>query len=171
MLLCIAACKKDNNATLPPETQTGAGTFGCKINGKVWVPRGADFNSGGNIVANYIYSYPTSPVGYSFAFSATDFDTNPLTFFSLGIDSLKVTEGLKLRLVTGRKGSAAGNYWIGNDFRKTYITVDSLNGEIYIKKFDEINLIASGAFWFDAINSYGEIIHVTEGRFDVKYTR
>ncbi|MEO7444893.1 MAG: hypothetical protein ABIU55_05295 [Ferruginibacter sp.] len=40
----FASCKKDktNEDQLPPPTQTGANTFGCKINGKVFVPKGYD---------------------------------------------------------------------------------------------------------------------------------
>ncbi|MBS1947911.1 MAG: hypothetical protein JST47_09105 [Bacteroidetes bacterium] len=33
------SCKKSvAEPQLPPITQTGANTFGCKVNGKVWVP-------------------------------------------------------------------------------------------------------------------------------------
>lgn len=44
MLQCTAGCKKDkaSEAQLPPVTQTGANTFGCLVNGKVFVPRGYD---------------------------------------------------------------------------------------------------------------------------------
>lgn len=38
ILLFAAHCKKDR-FELPPETTTGAMTFGCKVNGKVFVPR------------------------------------------------------------------------------------------------------------------------------------
>jgi hypothetical protein len=50
-LLCgLSACRKDgltpntypppiDYTVLPPATQTGAGTFGCLVDGKVWVPR------------------------------------------------------------------------------------------------------------------------------------
>jgi hypothetical protein len=43
ILFALASCSKDSsstfNAQLPPETQTGANTFGVTINGKVYVPR------------------------------------------------------------------------------------------------------------------------------------
>lgn len=37
----LSSCTKDNptKAQLPPETQTGANTFGVTINGKVYIPR------------------------------------------------------------------------------------------------------------------------------------
>lgn len=43
--ITLTACSKDDNTTknptfsLPPETQTGANTFGVTINGKVYIPR------------------------------------------------------------------------------------------------------------------------------------
>ncbi len=40
LLLTASQCKKHNDEPqLPPITTTGAMTFGCKINGKVFVPR------------------------------------------------------------------------------------------------------------------------------------
>lgn len=38
LLLSSSCCKKDH-FLLPPETTTDANTFGCKVNGKVFVPR------------------------------------------------------------------------------------------------------------------------------------
>lgn len=38
LLLSASRCKK-SHFDLPPETTTGANTFGCKVNGKVFVPR------------------------------------------------------------------------------------------------------------------------------------
>ena len=40
--ILLSSCKKDNfrEDTLPPVTQIGANTFGCLVNGKVFVPKG-----------------------------------------------------------------------------------------------------------------------------------
>ncbi len=40
-LFTFSQCKKNKNEEpqLPPETTTGANTFGCKVNGKVFVPK------------------------------------------------------------------------------------------------------------------------------------
>jgi hypothetical protein len=48
----LASCSKDNptSSQLPPETQVGANTFGCIINGQVFYPRDGTstlFNPGG----------------------------------------------------------------------------------------------------------------------------
>ena len=47
ILLIAASCKKTKTESespdqLPPITQTGANTFGCLINGNVWLPKGYD---------------------------------------------------------------------------------------------------------------------------------
>ena len=44
ILLIAASCKKTKTESespdqLPPITQTGANTFGCLINGNVWLPK------------------------------------------------------------------------------------------------------------------------------------
>lgn len=55
-LLVFVQCKKDKDKTpleqLPPETQTGANTFGCLVNGEDFKPGGAQL-SGGSLQANY----------------------------------------------------------------------------------------------------------------------
>ena len=44
VFLSFGGCKKHktNNSVdqLPPETETGANTFGCLVNGKVFIPKG-----------------------------------------------------------------------------------------------------------------------------------
>ena len=43
LLLIASSCKKESNKDkLPPATQTGENTFGCLVNGKVFVPKGYD---------------------------------------------------------------------------------------------------------------------------------
>jgi len=56
--LLLVSCKKnDPVSALPPETQTGANTFGCLVNGQPWTPQGNDGTS------NYTVSYDTFPNG------------------------------------------------------------------------------------------------------------
>ena len=55
----------DNPPQLPPETQTGANTFGCLVNGKVWLPKGggllpgvfSDYGNGSIILYANNYEY------------------------------------------------------------------------------------------------------------------
>jgi hypothetical protein len=50
--------------------------------------------------------------------------------------------------------------------------VDSLhNGKLNIKYIDTVNRVIAGTFYFDAVHPQtGEVVKITEGRFDGKYT-
>ena len=63
MLLCAAGCKKDKASEdqLPPATQTGANTFGCLVNGKVFVPKGYDGTGRPNPHVQYDYDLKGQP--------------------------------------------------------------------------------------------------------------
>ena len=62
IILFTTQCKKDKNKEpeLPPETNTGAMTFGCKVNGKVFVPQ--DGNGKPGLFVQYI-NYGDVPDG------------------------------------------------------------------------------------------------------------
>ena len=49
----FASCKKERADTLPPATQTGTGTFGCKINGRVYIPKGSSSTGAPNPKVQY----------------------------------------------------------------------------------------------------------------------
>ncbi|MGI8893395.1 MAG: DUF6252 family protein [Bacteroidia bacterium] len=51
--------------------------------------------------------------------------------------------------------------------------VDSLhNGKVSITKVDTVAGIIAGTFYFDAIDTTtNEVVHITEGRFDVKFAQ
>ena len=50
-----------------------------------------------------------------------------------------------------------------------YSTTTSITGKLLITRVDLSNSIISGTFWFDAINSEGEVVEIREGRFDWNY--
>jgi hypothetical protein len=172
-LFLLAACKKDNYS-LPPETQTGAGTFGCKIDGKVWVPNGSDGYSGQNTKCFYQFIYP-SPVGYVFSIGAAKYDNDPLESVQVSTDSIKLFQGITVPLGSGKLGESGKGIFSKlssiNSIDIKYKTSSIMKGELTFTRFDEVNLVASGTFWFDAIDPQGNVVHVTEGRFDKKFTR
>jgi hypothetical protein len=170
MAFASATCKKDPLSKLPTETQTGANTFGCLIDGVVWQPGGSDGYSGQNKVAYYQFVYPSSK-GYVFNISATNYERNPLETFVLGVDSSNIAQGVVYELRNGYKGEFGASYRIGITGESACWVWGDLDGEIYFTKFDDLNQVASGTFWFDAMNASGKVIHVTKGRFDMKFTR
>jgi hypothetical protein len=75
-MLCFAQCKKDNNNTnpvdrLPPATQTGAGTFGCLINGQVFTPASV-VRPLNNQRPDFSVTHEYYQGGYTFGEEATD---------------------------------------------------------------------------------------------------
>ncbi len=61
-LLVACTCTKNAEKQLPPATQTGANTFGCKINGVPYVVTGKMQNPGGPIsTSGILYVISSSP--------------------------------------------------------------------------------------------------------------
>ena len=51
-----------------------------------------------------------------------------------------------------------------------YDATDNNSGELKINKFDSVNRIISGTFFFTGTdNSNGQTVNITEGRFDIRY--
>ncbi len=76
---------------MPSETQTGANTFGCLVNGKVFLPKG--ISEAPRLTCYYQYIYYPSPNGYVFQVKAND-KSNSSIFQSLNIlcDSIKMSQ-------------------------------------------------------------------------------
>lgn len=175
--ITTSECKKHKPGNpvdqLPPETQIGANTFGCLIDGKVFLPKG---RGGVNpILTSYCqYIFTDYSKGYFFQVSANDF-SNPNQTYSVTIntDSIPVSVGTRILTSPTIKGEASGRYlYIDPNFQlHDYRTSTPYQGELIIKKFDEINQIASGTFWFNAVNATGDTVHVTDGRFDMQFTK
>jgi hypothetical protein len=161
----FAACKKDKNSTnddqLPPATQTGANTFGCLINGKVYKP-----NGGGIAIQSLSVSYDPTFQGGKLGIrtsmrnpSKIDLTINADSINSIGTYTLV----------------QASKYWIFYaDFNVNNCSFETINtpptsGILTITKFDIVNKIVSGTFSFKVSTSTCGVIDATDGRFDVKY--
>lgn len=179
IFVCLTAskCKKDKPGNpidqLPPETQIGANTFGCLVDGKVFLPY--DIGLYPRLTCYYQYIYHPSPSGYVFQVKANN-KKNPPYFQSIniGFDSLKLIQGNTYQLQEGARGFSRGNYIKAksdNTSYEDYFTYSPYSGEIIINKFDEINQIVSGTFWFNAVSANGDTVQVTDGRFDMQFTK
>jgi hypothetical protein len=166
--LTAIQCSKDK---LPPETQDGNNTIGCLVNGQVFKPKGSFLSSGYQCYYQQLFAGDS---GLVFLVSGADLsNSSNIKGISIGISGVKITQGLQIPLTDGTQiGNGRGQYIGGNvQYEYIYYTTKILTGMMYIKKFDEINNIAAGTFWFTAVNSFGDTARVTEGRFDVKFTR
>jgi hypothetical protein len=165
LLFSFSQCKKNKNdePQLPPETTTGAMTFGCKINGQVFVPRDGRGRPG--LYCQYV-NLGTGPGG-GWYLSIPAIDQVPENSIGITIvtDSLLVLEGMQYKFGTS-KGFAKARYYIGLDNYPKDVNDD---GTLFIKKHDQLNRILSGTFSFIGTNVNGVKVNVTEGRFDIRY--
>ncbi|MGN6196502.1 MAG: hypothetical protein ACTHOB_16300 [Ginsengibacter sp.] len=172
--LTASNCKKDKRTNpvdqLPAITETGANTFGCLVNGKVFLPKGNSLTP--KLKCAYQFLNTDYSKGYFFQLSAGDLsNSNDITGVGIYTDSLAITTG-NYNLDDNKKGSAYGLYIIINSQENENLyTQSSLPGQLTITKFDEANQIVAGTFWFTTINTNGDTIKVTDGRFDMRFTK
>jgi hypothetical protein len=176
LTLASSSCKKhivkpaDQLSLLPPATQTGANTFGCLVNGQAYVPKNRSILEGPIMQCNYIYLRG----GYYFNVSGGNDNSTAATAILVQTDSLFVKEGQPLILREyATPGAASGTYAYGaaGNSGVVYHTNQSYNGQLNVTHLDTIKQIVSGTFYFTAINDKGDTVKITDGRFDMHYTR
>ena len=183
-LIFLAACSNDDSSsidTLPPETQIGANTFGCLIDGKLYKPRcekpSVVFPDWAMLLEG---SYSSIP--YSNQIIIKDLKSDNYFEFIIHLHEVKLF--------------GVGNYQFGDS--NGYSSIDGLNnnyincilfdknineykqfvsfvnsGSITISNYivgtENTGTIISGTFsgQLRNINDYNDIIQITNGRFDV----
>lgn len=173
LLILIAAfsicCNKDDNpaptptpiSQLPPETQTGANTFGCLLDGQVFKP-GLTNNS-------FDCVYQNINNEYYFSLQGNRRDTNNnLVRLGCSTQNLQITEGQTYQLKERINGNASGKYFFNLDF---VYTTSTEFGELKITKLDFTHNIVSGTFWYNIKDNQNIIHHITDGRFDMQFTQ
>ncbi|WP_435138435.1 DUF6252 family protein [Formosa sp. A9] len=171
VLTTLYSCSEDDDQPtnpidqLPPVTQTGEQTFGCLINGEPFVPP----VFGRNAPKAF---YQLVDGAYFLGISAS-INSSPLKSLGIGADAISIKENMSYTFTQEDKDNPAfyARYLLGGGINAEYTTTIVHSGIINISKFDEDNFIISGTFEFEAeeINT-GEIIQVSEGRFDLNYT-
>ncbi len=169
LMFMAAACHKnppEPEPDLPPETQTGAGTIGCYINGKPWWPK------------------PFLAIGVNPFLEVTYGGVNPGLIY-LGA-RIPISEGVSaaslniLVLPWAKKGD--NQIWYdpspGGKIFTSYDTIfknpcagfrlDTLKTRrLTVTKLDTVGVgIVSGTFEFTVFNTCGDTLHFTKGRFD-----
>ncbi len=169
MLFTFSQCRKNKNdePQLPPETTTGAMTFGCKVNGKVFVPR--DGNGRPGLFVQYVNLGNVPDGGWHLNIPAYNYSTK--RGVSIETDSLFLLEGIVYEFKPQKKGYPLAWYEeVKNGSSEIYGKLENDSGILSIKKHDQINRILSGTFSFTGTKiATGEKINITEGRFDIRY--
>jgi len=167
----LSCCDNDDNEAnevLPPATQTGAGTFACKINGQSFID-----TSGGYF--NCFYQLIDGE--YFFGIGGNDEDyanTNTPWSISLGTTKKTISENEVLPLLEIIDGNASGDggFSFSNTNNQSSSTSSQYTGELTITKLDFTNHIVSGTFWFNIKHpTTGATVEIREGRFDTLFTQ
>jgi hypothetical protein len=164
LILLAASCGDDDETLatdqLPPATMIGANTFGCKVNGDVWIPHveGAPFWES-PIYAKHDRWWPDCD--QLFVSGERRYEKKADIYQSMSINVWCPVLGENE--ITFSKGryrdlEGCGEYYL-----------DTLSPRILIiTRLDSVKFIASGTFEFTVINDDCEdTLRITEGRFDV----
>ena len=158
-------------AQLPPATQTGANTIGCLVNGEVFLPHQNNPTGPASKSCNYEFL----DNGYHLSINFSNDTQEYLKSVSVRTHNIDLLQGsiYQLEIDNGYSGITKygefTKYTGGINGIKRYKTNSVFVGQLKIDRLDKINHIISGTFWFDG-ELNGEIIKVTEGRFDMQYT-
>jgi hypothetical protein len=151
----VLSCKDDDSLTLPPATAIGAGTFGCLIDGTVYVPQGA-------------YSEPlVQPARKMIVVSGGSINVNFVLVVRDTTDVIVENKSYYFNQETITCAYHSLNDKNDCDYRDTPVS-----GYIKFSKIDFPNNIFSGVFEFSAYSTLcSKSANITEGRFDIRADR
>jgi len=144
---------------LPPLTHEGKNTFGCLVNGELWLP---DVDGGMGVVHELSCEYVN---GY-FDLDAKIFTKDKNQKISLTLYNSILHKDKIYMLNDKNPGSG---YYLNYRIPCTVRTDSLINGKLIISFIDTLTRIVSGTFNFTAYSIDCDTIRITDGRFDVKY--
>ncbi len=168
-MLILAGCKKSVDE-LPEPTQSGANTFGLKLNGEFWVPQ-----TFAGINAPILKAQLMGSNVNDLLITAQNFASEPLeSQFNLYVKNITGTGTYELNQNTGFYPNVSSSYayYVRRKINplNEWITSAQNTGSVIKTKWDVQNGIVSGTFEFRAgsMDNSAEPITVTDGRFDIK---
>ena len=158
-------CKKSAPppVILPPVTQEGKNTFGCKVNGEVWRPYAT---------CHIFYGRQCMELGFE-VFTVDTLHKLPISFYlgsknNTDTSAFEIyTRGSNIVLTGNIIDSVVPTFWKGPQFY-TYMPVQT-PGVINVTKLDTVNNIMAGTFSFTLYDSNNDSVVVTDGRFDLTF--
>ncbi len=162
----LSCCNKDDDKPqnpvdqLPPATQTGAGTFGCLVNGEPFVDNSGFFNCFYQLVSGEYY----------FGIQAED---NVSNIAAIAIGSLQkeivIGEVIPLNFRENNEFYALLEF---NTLQQEGSTTELEDGYIIFNQFSTNSNIVSATFEFTITDPMtGTVYEITEGRFDARFTQ
>ena len=165
-------CKKDNpGPQLPPVTTMGACTFGCRVNGEVWLPgkksNGTIDNLEGGLMVRWNLDGSEDSLSYDFLLfgygnSGDGFQIYSEAISDTGTYSFGYPRGI------WPSCSQCDSYGYFTYKGKSYTSGNFKGNFIRFRRFDKKHKIYSGLFSFTAVTSdQRDTIQVIDGRFDI----
>ena len=160
LLLFGPKCKKEKHIPqeLPPITQEGRNTFGCRVNGEIWVPYNC---SSAHPCINAASVFPAIPPNMPpFAVEISVYtmqDDNARSWFQIATQT---------NIGISAAGDKKDSLYI--QFVKPGFPIYRCYSGVTITKFDQVNKILSGTFEGTLYNSV-DSLKITEGRFDYSF--
>ena len=159
-LIGVACKEKTPDPELPPLAHEGKNIMGCKINGKVWQTSGSStFNSPDGVFSGFFAFDSTLNIsGNAKEKTGYNIELNPKYNGKIGTYNLRNKYPYKAHLTdyNVQQVVMAGIEYYTDSLHTGSVKVTYYNGKI-----------VAGTFEFDAVNDAGEVVHVTEGRFDI----
>lgn len=175
-IFLFACCKKKNNSTqtLPPATQTGKNTFGCEIDGNVITTSGYKsgwltdeglrfyFGSESNIIIEIFTLNPRRKIKLEFVYDGNIGNYPSYSKVGSYTYSCSVLDSID------KYGTIIGgtNYYITDTNNNGNISITHFTGDISL--LGQVGDIISGTFNIKLANNNNKIIHLSNGRFDIK---
>jgi hypothetical protein len=183
LLALLTSCSEESNSNpesqLPPITQTGANTFGCLIDGKLFIPRDGTGNWSGSNNAVSIYGDPTGNNQYR-EIEVRDYKSERTAKIMIHIQNLpQIGSGNYIFNTSNGMSNIDGpnhTYLYCRVYREStnsyqYYHSFENSGTINITRYQlipNVSLFISGTFSCSVKNSANpnDIIEITNGRFD-----
>jgi hypothetical protein len=165
-----SSCKENVNPDLPPETQTGAGTFACLINGQVWTYK--DPSELFSLKSTTTLEFDPNYKNGSLDLSGFRYDNNNMLidYIIIYADSLL---SKKERTIIAKSESTGIRFYPQKGKCSAYSTTDNgsyCNGKLTVTKLDDKARIISGRFDCNIFQpDCGDTLKITQGRFDIKF--
>jgi hypothetical protein len=165
MILTLTSCNNDDNDTkpidqLPPATQIGANTFGCLLDGEVFLP------GDGQNPLDCVYEFANGVFNLGLQANKRN-ENNYVVWIGLKAKEFELEENQTYNLL--EEGNPTNGYGVFGLAGSYSYTTQNYSGKLTITKLDLENKIISGTFFFDIQDFTGKIRKITEGRFDMQF--
>ncbi|MFT6816130.1 MAG: hypothetical protein ACJAZ3_002048 [Sphingobacteriales bacterium] len=173
LIFTSLSCKKNKQNILPEATQEGKNTFGCKVDGEIFVGQSRKSDNfltpdceGARSSITILKDDSNNNYFFVKVVGSNCKDKSMSVGVNLSLEKIQVGKyDLNFKSIGARK-EHSGDF-LNEEIPTSFITNMQYNGSCELKKIDTITNIISGTFSFKAFNGE-DSVNVTDGRFDIK---